>query len=276
MRSASQTAPAKVNLALVVGPLRPDGLHELSSAMQRVDLADRVALDEAPELGISGFPEDTIVRDALLALAAATGVTPRWHVRLEKAIPVAAGLGGGSADAAAALRLANETLPEPLVQAALRELAAGIGSDVPFFLEPGPKLVEGAGERLTCLDLPQDYWVVLAVHEGGVKPSTAEVYARFDQLGLAEGFGERRTALRQALAGCRRARDLARLPPNDLGEAAGGSPLVPRLLEAGAFRADVSGAGPTAYGLFEERAGAEAAARSLPSGGFVRVVAPVW
>ena len=98
---------------------------------------------------MSGYEGDTIVTAALEALAAAAGTEPRWSVEIEKAIPVAAGLGGGSSDAAAALLLANELLPEPLDRAALAELAAGIGADVPFFLEPGPQLGSGDGSRLT-------------------------------------------------------------------------------------------------------------------------------
>ncbi len=109
MRRAPATA--KLNLALVVGPQREDGRHEVATVMQRLDLADRIALEDAPALGVEGFPEDTLVRRALESLAAAAGVDPRWRARIWKWIPVAGGLGGGSSDAATALRLANETLP---------------------------------------------------------------------------------------------------------------------------------------------------------------------
>src|SRR5215472_12000309 len=107
-------APAKVNLALVVGPLRDDGKHEVLTVLQRIDLVDRIELDEAADLRVEGFADDTLVQDALRELAQSAGVEPRWRVRIEKRIPVAAGLGGGSSDAATALRLANETLSEPL------------------------------------------------------------------------------------------------------------------------------------------------------------------
>src|SRR3954452_19134067 len=98
-------APAKINLALVVGPLRDDGKHELLTVYQRVGLADRIDVDAADMLTVEGFAEDTLVRGALEQLATATGVEPAWRVRIEKRIPVAAGLGGGSSDAATALRL---------------------------------------------------------------------------------------------------------------------------------------------------------------------------
>src|SRR5205807_4084502 len=109
-----------------------------------------------------GFPADTLIRAALERLADEAGVAPGFRVRLRKEIPVAAGLGGGSADAAAALVLANASLARPLPHDRLHRLAAELGADVPFFLEPGPKLAEGVGERLSPLDLPQDYWIVLA------------------------------------------------------------------------------------------------------------------
>ena len=176
-------ATAKLNLALVVGPRRADGKHELATVFQRIDLADRVELAAAPELRVDGFPEDTLVRSALEAVAAAAGVEPRWHARIHKRIPVAGGLGGGSSDAAAALRLANETLPEPLPPGRLHELARGLGADVGFFLTDGPQLGRGDGSELTALDLPQDYFVLLLLPDGAAKQSTAAVYAAFDERG---------------------------------------------------------------------------------------------
>lgn len=121
-------AAAKINLALVVGPLRADGKHEVATVLQRVDLHDRIAVSAGEGLRISGFAEDTIVAAALQALAATVGVEPAWTVEITKSIPVAAGLGGGSSDAASALLLASEQLPKPLERDRLHELAATIGS----------------------------------------------------------------------------------------------------------------------------------------------------
>jgi 4-diphosphocytidyl-2-C-methyl-D-erythritol kinase len=267
---------AKVNLALVVGDRRADGYHDVATVMQRIDLCDDLELRPGPSLSVSGFAGDTLVRGALELLAAEAGVEPSWDVRLDKRIPLGAGLGGGSADAAAALVLANRTLAKPLPGERLHALAAQVGSDVPFFLEPGPKLAEGRGELVRPLDLPQDYWVLVAIAHGAVKRSTADVYARYDELGGGNGFADRRAAVHEAVAGCHRPRDLARLPGNDLYEAAGGSPLPALLRAAGAFRADLSGAGPAAYGLFVHRSQAEAARRRLPSGTRHWIVAPVW
>lgn len=270
------SAAAKINLALVVGPRRHDGLHELASVMQRIDLCDELTLEPGDGLEVVGFADDSLVASALERLAAAAGVPAGWRARLSKRIPVAAGLGGGSADAAAALTLANRTLRKPLEPGRLLELAAGLGSDVPFFLEPGPKLVEGVGERLQPLQLPQDYWVLIALPAGNTKTSTAAVYRRFDELGGGPGFAERRAQLLDVVGSCERAEDLASLPSNDLAPAAAASALPEALADAGAFRAEVSGAGPAVYGLFLERGRARAAGASLPAGTRTWVVAPVW
>ncbi len=266
-------APAKLNLALVVGPTRPDGKHEVVTVLQRLDLGDRVALGPADRLRISGFPADSIVRDALERLAAAAGVAPAWAVTITKRVPVAAGLGGGSSDAATALRLANETLEQPLDAGGLHALAAELGADVPFFLHQGPRLGRGDGSEVgEALELPQDYFVVLVLPRGEVKQSTASVYGRFDERAGAEGFADRVAGLEGALAGATRARDLAQLPPNDLAS----SPLAAELTALGAFRADVTGAGPAVYGLFHHRRHAVAARRAFRGRGRTWLTVPVW
>src|SRR3954453_20155833 len=102
-------ATAKLNLALVVGPLRDDGRHEVATVLQRIDLADRISLEPAAELRVDGFAEDTLVRAALERLAAAANTEPCWHARIWKHVPVAAGLGGGRPDPAAAPRARHPT-----------------------------------------------------------------------------------------------------------------------------------------------------------------------
>ena len=266
------SAAAKINLALVVGPRRNDGLHELVTIYQRVGLADRLELQPATALRVDGFADDTLVRSALEALAARAGVEPHWHVRIEKRIPVAAGLGGGSSDAATALRLACTTLPRPPEPETLHELAASLGADVPFFLADGPQLGTGAGTTLEQIDLPQDFWVLLVLPRTATKSATADVYARFDERGGAEGFADRRAAVLAALETVRRPRDLASLPPNDLAS----SPLADELRALGAFRADVTGAGPVVYGLFHHEERARAAKRALERAGRTWLTAPAW
>jgi 4-diphosphocytidyl-2-C-methyl-D-erythritol kinase len=266
-------AAAKLNLALVAGPRREDGRHELCAVLQRLDLADRIALESAPELRVSGFAADTIVREALRRLAERAGVEPRWSVRITKRIPVASGLGGGSSDAATALRLANSTLDEPFGTDELQGLAAEIGADVPFLLTRGPQLGEGDGTTLSQLDLPQDYWVLLVLPHRAEKASTASVYEAFDAREGGRGFVGRKRIVLSVLGRVRRAADLTALPPNDLAESALARELRQRL---GAFRADVTGAGPVVYGLFTRRASAVAARRALHSRGRVWLTVPAW
>jgi 4-diphosphocytidyl-2-C-methyl-D-erythritol kinase len=261
-------APAKINLALVVGRLHPDGKHEVATVLQRVDLSDELTLEPADALHVTGFADDTLVASALESVAAAGGVEPHWHVSIEKRIPVAAGLGGGSSDAATALRLANRTLDEPLNGDQLLALGARLGADVPFFLVPGAHLGTGDGTELESLELPEDYCVVLLFPRGAAKESTAAVYAEFDLREGHVGFDERRRELLEALA----RNDLAALPANDLAR----SPLAAELEKLGAFRADVSGAGPTVYGLFRENAEATAAAAALGQLGETWICSPTW
>ena len=263
-------AYAKLNLALVVGPLRPDGKHEVATVLHAIDLHDDVELEPADELAVDGFSEDTLVRAALEAFAAAAGIEPRWRARIEKRIPVAAGLGGGSSDAASALRLANALLPDPLPDDVLHEVAAALGADVPFFLREGPQLGTGDGTELAPLDLPTDYAVLLVLPKGEKKTSTAEIYERFDEREGAEGFDQRRADLHAALARVEGARDLALLPKSDLAI----SPLADDLRALGAFRADVTGAGPAVFGLFERDEQAAAARKAVADHGAQLARAP--
>jgi 4-diphosphocytidyl-2-C-methyl-D-erythritol kinase len=261
-------APAKINLALVVGPTRTDGRHEVVTVLQRVDLADAVSLAPAERLSVTGFEGDTLVTRALELLADQASRRPGWHVHIEKRIPVAAGLGGGSSDAATALRLANDTLERPLPDGRLAALAVAVGADVPFFLVSGTQVGTGDGSQLAPVDLPAGYVVLLLLPDGETKSSTADVYAAFDLRGGERGFEERRHAFGEALA----TRDLAALPPNDLAS----SPLSERLRALGAFRADVSGAGPAVYGLFEQEAEARRAEASLEGLGRTWICSPAW
>jgi 4-diphosphocytidyl-2-C-methyl-D-erythritol kinase len=262
---------AKINLGLVVGPVREDGKHELLTLLQRIELHDDITLEPAKELAVDGFPGDTIVRAALVLLGRTAGVEPHWRVHIDKQIPVAAGLGGGSTDAASALSLANSLLPRPLAEDALHEVAVEIGVDVPFFLRAGAQLGTADGTTLTTVTLPSDYYVVLLVPAGESKQSTASVYESFDARDGARGFDRRAQDFRDALASVGNASDLRALPPNDLAS----SPLTEDLEAAGAFRADVSGAGPAVYGLFERLDEAVIAARALERRGVCHLTRPV-
>ena len=266
---------AKINLGLVVGPRRPDGKHEIATILQRVDLHDDLDVEHAATPGsvVEGFVEDTIVRRALELLDDRTGSSSGWRVRIDKRIPVAAGLGGGSSDAAAALRSANELAQAPLVDTELVEIAAQVGSDVPFFITAGAKLATGDGTELERIVLPFDYSVVLVLPRDQRKESTAAVYLSVDPA-LGGDFGARRSAMVNALRGLESPLQLAELPRNDLATAAS-APTVAELTALGAFRADLSGAGPTVYGLFEAEADARQAERTLRRVGETWLASPV-
>src|SRR5580698_5963260 len=204
-------APAKINLGLFVGPVRAlDAKHELVSVMQSISLADELTLEAAPTgserdevlcPGVPGGSEENLAARALSMFRASTGWrAPPLRLSIVKRIPVAAGLGGGSADAAAALRLAKHASglgDERLLLA----LASQLGADVPAQVSPGRWLASGAGERLHELVPARSSFGVL-VMPLAVALSTAAVYAEADRLGLArtqQVLEERRSELRAAL-----------------------------------------------------------------------------
>ena len=154
----------------------------------------------------------------------------------------------------------------------MESFARTLGADVPYFLADGPQLGTGDGTELSPLELPQDYWVVLVVPRNAEKASTGAVYSSFDTRNGVDGYDERRAALLQALEEVRRPRDLAALPPNDLAS----SPLASELQGLGAFRADVTGAGPAVYGLFLHGDRARAAQRQMSTNGRTWLTAPAW
>ncbi len=270
-------APAKVNLGLFLGPTRTqDGRHELVTVMQSISLADELSLEHAPagvehdEVVCPGVPGENLAARALAAFRAATGWdAPPLRLKIVKRIPVAAGLGGGSADAAGALRLARHAsgLGD---DALLRALGAALGADVPAQIAPGRWLAGGAGELLEALPDPNpaSFGLLVLPAVGGL--STAAVYAEADRLGLGrstETIEQRRSALRRALelsAAVPAARELLE---NDLAPAA--ISLCPEIAaalsqarEVGAEIALVSGSGPTVLGLFPHANGLGRAVRA--------------
>jgi 4-diphosphocytidyl-2-C-methyl-D-erythritol kinase len=263
-------APAKLNLALVVGPLRPDGKHEVATLLERLSLSDTISVRRAEATSVAGFDDDTLVRCALDAISRIAEGEPRFEARIEKRIPVAAGLGGGSSDAATALVLANTLLDAPLEADLLHRAAAALGADVPFFLRDGAQLATGDGTSLEHVELPREYVVLLVLPEGVEKRSTADVYAAFDTRAGERGFEGRRAALLGLIDDLEGARDLGSLPRNDLAA----SPIADELVVFGAFRADVTGAGPVVYGLFDTERDAAAAAARLAVSARTWIAAP--
>jgi 4-diphosphocytidyl-2-C-methyl-D-erythritol kinase len=261
-------APAKLNLCLYVGGRRDDGLHELRSLFCPLALADRLMIDDAEngrdEVVCPGVEGPNLAAAALAALREAGWDRPPVRVEIEKRIPVAAGLGGGSADAAAVLR---HLAPD---RGDLPAMAAALGADVPSQLDPRFALVAGAGERVEALPDPGEFAAVLVPDDEGLE--TAAVYAEADRIGVLREpaeLAEMESRLREAAGSGALPLDHAELLVNDLERAA--LSLRPRLAEAldalaevGAAVALITGSGPTAVGLFPDLAAADRAAASLP------------
>ena len=267
-----QSAYAKVNLCLFLGPTRSDGRHELVTLFESVSLADELVitpLDEGhrDQVVCEGVRGPNIVTQALDGLRATGWAAPPIRVDIHKRIPVAAGMGGGSADAAALLRHAPRLAP--VTDRVRREIAISLGADVPSQLEPGSSLGTGAGELLEPVAI-QAHALVVVPQAFSLR--TAEVYREADRLGLPRTAGEL-----EALGGELRSAIAASVPlpehllANDLAAAA--LSLRPEIADAvelavgaGARPALVCGSGPTVIGIFRgSRAfdDAGAAAREL-------------
>jgi 4-diphosphocytidyl-2-C-methyl-D-erythritol kinase len=260
----SALAHGKVNLSLFVGAPRADGLHPLVSVVQAVTLADELTLEpgdaEHDEVVCPGVEGENLAARALAAFRAATGwdAAPQ-RLTIVKHLPVAAGMGGGSADAAATLRLAARAAGR-VDPALLHELAVGLGADVPSLLDPGRVLMTGAGERVEKLADPEPFGLVLVPSTQAL--STPAVYREFDRLGVARTRDELDAREAEARAG--------EPPPpvNDLQEAACAlCPAIDLVIEhvaaTGAEYTMVSGSGPTVFGFFDDPLMARAAAAAL-------------
>lgn len=259
------SAPAKLNLCLYLGPPREDGLHELCSLFEPLALADLIDVGESDrdEVVCPGVEGENLAARALAALRERGWQRPPLRIEIEKRIPVAAGLGGGSADAAAVLRLAAGEVAD------LEEIALGLGADVPSQLVPSLSLVQGAGERVERLPAPALHAVVLLPDGGGL--STAAVFAEADRLGLgrsADELDELAGRLRAVAGAGASPLSYPELLVNDLEPAARSlRPEIGEALDAlraaGAPQALLTGSGPTAFGPFESLAAARAAAAAL-------------
>lgn len=273
MAAAARLAPAKVNLFLHVGPLEADGYHPLASLVVFADVGDRLTVEPSDRLSLTvtgpfsaaleGEADNLILR-ALRALGDRAGIgEPGLALTLEKQLPVAAGLGGGSSDAGAALKLAREALSLPLDDTALAAIAADLGADGPMCLHARAAWAEGRGDRLTFeTGLPQ---LPALLVNPGVPSSTGAVYRAFDdgRPGRADrpelAVDRSLASIVAWLAGQRndlQAPALALAPA--IGEALA---VVETLPEVRLTR--MSGSGATVFALFDSAAAAEAAGRVL-------------
>ena len=292
MSSAARTAisvtarvPAKVNLELMVGPRRPDGFHHLATVFQAVGLYDDVSVESADDWGVTvtgPYADQVPTDDSNLAIRAArllageTGIDIPVHITIDKDIPVAGGMAGGSADAAGALVACDSLWGLGSSKAGLEELGAELGSDVPFALTGGTAMGSGRGDRLAPVLGRGHYHWVFALGEVGL--STPTVYAECDRLRATLRVPEpvpsasMMTALRSGDAAA-----LGRALTNDLQPAA--ISLLPRLeevlrtgIEYGALGGVVSGSGPTVAFLVADTERGLDLAVALTASGTVSVV----
>lgn len=263
MKSLTLSCPAKVNLFLKVVGRRSDGYHDLVTVMQPLTLADELVLTlsendivlecDQPDLPLG---KDNLAYRAAEAFRKASSRTFGIHLKLTKNIPLAAGLGGGSSDAAGVLLGLNRLLGQPLSAGRLHELARTLGADVPFFLLEGPALGQGIGDQLTRLTLPADWFVLV---NPGFPVSTAWVYANLqppfegqDQVRLNRLFQELPVSWLQ--------NDLETVTLTRHPELL---KLKNALISEGAKGALMSGSGPTVFGIFSEKDLAQQAALRL-------------
>lgn len=285
--SLTVRAAAKINLLLGVGAPRPDGFHTLVTVYQAVSLYDDLSVTAADDLtvetGLAAYLDAdhlpahgrNIVDRAASALASHHGRSIGAHVRIDKSIPIAGGLAGGSADGAAALVALDRLHGLETSDDDLLALAAGLGSDVPFALLGGTALGEGHGEQVTPVDDAGSWWWVVVLSDEGM--STPAVYRHYDEVRPdAPLMPASPDALLAALASGEPVR-LARALHNDLERAAFDlrpdlAALVDEGVAAGALRGLVSGSGPTCVFLCESAAHAREVAAALSADRDQRVV----
>ncbi len=250
-------APAKLNLALLVGPVRPDGFHEIASLMLPVSLADRVTVEKTPGAGLDVVCDvapgaDNLAAKVVRELEQRLDRSFEVRVTIDKRVPHGGGLGGGSSDAAATL-IALERLYDLDLSSRVRyEAAAAVGSDVPFFLWPGAQLAMGRGQVLKVVQLPALH-LVIAMPDLGL--STAAVYRWRDEdaeVTLKE-FASRARLLSGAVQAAATPGDVATLVANDLEASVVARKekvreLIERLRSAGALAAAMTGSGAACFG----------------------------
>lgn len=279
MRRVTVSVPAKINLHLEVVGRRRDGYHEVRTLFQSIDLFDQLTAEDAPPgetslevapAGASPRGPDNLVLRAARAIAEETNIDRGARLRLRKAIPVGGGLGGGSADAAAALVALDRLWGCDLGDSDLHRLAAGLGSDVPFFLHGGLALGIGRGDEVFPLPDREPTAVVVAVPK--VQIPTAEAYALLG----AQLTSERQEGTLYAFVVGLQGRFDWRVMTNEFEEAVvGGWPEVGEALwmlrTSHPIHASLSGSGAASFAVFDSREAARGAAADLPADWFVHV-----
>lgn len=272
-KAVSEFAPAKVNLTLAVGAPGPDGYHPLDSLVVFAAWGDQIAVSEGEGLslsidgpgapGLEGEPANLVLKAAWALRAAVEQPELSARITLHKQLPVAAGLGGGSADAAAALRALARFWELDLDRRQLAEIGSVVGSDVPACVHARPLRMTGRGERIAPLAAWPDLHAVIA--NPGVPVSTRDVFEAYDRSGPrrlagtpAPVAGDVETALRVVAAGANHLQPCAQALEPAIGETLDALGAL-----EGCRIARMSGSGASCFGLFDDRAAAEAGAGSL-------------
>lgn len=272
MVTGSQSAPAKVNLALDILGRRPDGYHEMRMVMQTVSLCDRITVEEA-ETGFLLSSEGidlpagkiTLEQQAAEAFFAAVGrAAPGLRVGLEKRTPAYAGLGGGSADVAALLRILRECYAPELPPEELESIGLAVGSDMPFCVRGGTALAEGRGEALTDLPPLPPCWFVLCKPDFDLPTAAMFARLRLDQLQVRPNIPAMTAALTAGdLAGVARAMSNVFETALEAEERREIESIKAALVRNGGLNAAMSGSGPTVFGVFEREEPAQRAREHL-------------
>ena len=263
-------AYAKVNLSLDITGKRADGYHTLRSVMQSVSLMDTISVRSMAGGLKLLCSEGSICGEANLAFKAAerffkaAGITPDAEITIKKGIPLAAGLGGGSVDAAAVLGVLNEGWESPLSDEELMEIALSLGADVPFCFKGGTKLAEGIGEVLTPLENLPDCLILIA--KKGTKSSTGDMYRALD---LKQNKKTSDIEVIKSGLKCGDVKATVKGFYNCFETVCGNESLEvkEKMYESGALYAGLSGAGPSVFGIFETEEKRQNAATVLKSFG---------
>ncbi len=249
-------AYAKLNLSLDVLDKREDNFHELNSVMGQIDLFDELTFDRSDEIKVNSDIEDDIILKTVFRLRELFNVDGGVTVSVKKNIPISAGFGGGSADAAATLIALNELWGLNLSIDELIEIGSEIGADVPFCIVGGSCFVSGKGEMVKKIELPE---MDVLIINPGYEVSTKEAYEKLDNIEYKKGFSSLKLKSLKDVGGIANClhNDFIHIQKDDVKK------IIGELKVNGALNASITGKGPSVFGLFEDREKAEKAYLNL-------------
>ena len=254
-------AYAKINLSLEIIGKRDDGYHEIKTVMHTIDLADRLTFSQAERTSLecdqpSLEDENNLVMRTCRLIQEYTGHQGGAAITLHKAIPIAAGLGGGSSDSATAFKALNELWETNLQESELEELALRLGSDIPFFLNGACALAQGRGQMLSPLPPVQGIWAVVATPSSEIAEKTARLYSLLEERDFSDGSATVELAER-IQDGSVTLQDIQDAGTNTFERVAGQAflgldGLAERFLKSGAAFVRLSGSGPSLFTLTDD------------------------